>query len=1510
VQVPVTPTEDGPETLRERAVSLVEYLLAVRALTEKPTRSVPGSDAWWQADLPDHPAVALGPDAPAGPWLRVGRPSQPPDPRIPPELVPHLVWDLSSVDEPRLGGAAEASSAAADAGAADQPPAHLRDELERWLAHTWRPWAREVAAAGATRALHDRLYDLRYRLDADAARIELVWGHAILEASAGEQRLRYPLIATPVAIEYDPETTTVTVTPQALPRLQPDALTDLDNRRVADLLDLGGAGGTIDVDPWDVEERREFAERAMRRLGFDPLIAAGRAAGRGASAPRRAGGAEPGRPAARVIDTGVLFVRPRQRMVRRFLEEMRAALAAPGASAGALSSVLAHEPSRLTLPGQVAAEPVAAEPAAAAPAAAEPAAEPAAAEPAAILARGGPTGWAESGGRLLMPMPTNEAQESIARRLAVHQSVAVQGPPGTGKTHTIRNLICHLVAHGRRVLVLAQKEDPLRVLRDGLPEEIQPLCLAILGRSADQLVQLQIAARELSDRAATLDREAEARLVARLSQELLRAEQDLARAQAELGAAAAREGTSHELDGTACSATEVGAWLRETARGLGVVPDAVPPQTPAPLSASEFGILFDLAGRIAAGDRAAALGGLPVDGQLPSGEQLASRRIQLRDARKAADAILDRGISAEGVRRLGEPGREELARALRTAADNLGRREGSWTDRLGHLVGDATWRAVWDEHVVACQRLLAELSRRTSRLAGRVVELPGERGAQPRRLLTELGEIRSRLADGHRVSRLTQAGLHRLMAECQVDGEPVRTVEDVDLVIASVERISLRRELATRWAEWQTRLGAPTPGARAEAAGAAAVEPEIWAGHLLAEAVDALEWERRSWPELHHRLTAIYPGCAASLDARGLGELAGAVEASGSILRADQIEAQLAALDRWIDQVAANAAASPAVAALAAAWRDDDMGDWDAALAEIRRLWTLRPDAQRFAELANRLVTVSPQWTSRITNGEALLPDGETALSAWQWRQAQTWFDETVGGVDTTALGRRVERARDRIRQLTQELVVTSAWLSVARTLDDRRKAALADWTAALRKIGKGTGKSAAHWQAVAQRAMAEAVTAVPVWIMSVDRALEQFRGGAQLFDAVVVDEASQADIFALPVLSLAGRAVVVGDDQQIGPQLVGMPADRVRDLIGAHLAEVPSAAHFDTESSLYDHAVRRSPERILLTEHFRCVPSIISFSSDHYYDGKIQPLRADRPSGIGAPVRPVYVPGGLRTQVDGFGEVNVAEAEALVTRLAAIVADPAYAGKTIGVVSLLSGSGQAAYLQHRIRAEIGADEMERRDLRVGDPYTFQGDERDVVFISMVVAGHAGSAAGGRAEIGAFTKRDYHRRVNVAASRGRDQMWLFHSVHLGELVADDARALLLGYCQTVGQRPAEAPADPAALCENDFQRAVLRQLTARGLHPVPQYRIGRFRIDFVLSTPDGRRLAVECDGDRYAGADAFAQDLRRQEILERVGNCTFVRVRSSIFHREPAVALAPVWQRAAELGLPLTGATP
>ncbi len=54
---------------------------------------------------------------------------------------------------------------------------------------------------------------------------------------------------------------------------------------------------------------------------------------------------------------------------------------------------------------------------------------------------------------ILLSKEANAEQLVIAQRLEQHGAVLVQGPPGTGKTHTIANLIGHLLAQGKSILV-------------------------------------------------------------------------------------------------------------------------------------------------------------------------------------------------------------------------------------------------------------------------------------------------------------------------------------------------------------------------------------------------------------------------------------------------------------------------------------------------------------------------------------------------------------------------------------------------------------------------------------------------------------------------------------------------------------------------------------------------------------------------------------------------------------------------------------------------------------------------------------------------------------------------------------------------------------------------------------------------------------------------------------------------------------------------------------------------
>jgi very-short-patch-repair endonuclease len=226
----------------------------------------------------------------------------------------------------------------------------------------------------------------------------------------------------------------------------------------------------------------------------------------------------------------------------------------------------------------------------------------------------------------------------------------------------------------------------------------------------------------------------------------------------------------------------------------------------------------------------------------------------------------------------------------------------------------------------------------------------------------------------------------------------------------------------------------------------------------------------------------------------------------------------------------------------------------------------------------------------------------------------------------------------------------------------------------------------------------------------------------------------------------------------------------------------------------------------------------------------------------------------------------------------------------------------------------IGAEEIDRRRIVCGDAYSFQGDERHVIFLSLVVAVKDDETRG----FSALTKVSDMQRFNVAVSRAQDQLWLFHSVMPEDVGNRECmRHRLLTYFydparhaagsigvdladlrqQTANpDRPEMAPSP----FDSWFEVDVYLRIADRGFRVIPQYKAGRKRIDLVV---EGRsRLAIECDGDRFHTDENFDDDMSRQRQLERA-NWRFWRVRGSEFYRDPDVALAPLWVRLTELGI-------
>src|SRR5260370_23422240 len=231
-------------------------------------------------------------------------------------------------------------------------------------------------------------------------------------------------------------------------------------------------------------------------------------------------------------------------------------------------------------------------------------------------------------------------------------------------------------------------------------------------------------------------------------------------------------------------------------------------------------------------------------------------------------------------------------------------------------------------------------------------------------------------------------------------------------------------------------------------------------------------------------------------------------------------------------------------------------------------------------------------------------------------------------------------------------------------------------------------------------------------------------------------------------------------------------------------------------------------------------------------------------------------------------GRINRQEASGVEWLLTAEMEEPEYqkneAGQptSFGVVSLV-GDEQALEIDNLLRKHLSPDLCEHHRLLCGNAAQFQGDERDVVFISLVDT----------AQRGPLSLRDqelFKQRFNVAASRARDQMWMVHSLSpQNDLKPDDLRRQLIEHAQDPSHlmRALEEKENRA---QSPFERAVMKRLLAAGYRVQPQWRVGAFRIDMVVEG-ERRRVAIECDGDRYHPLGKIPEELDRQAGLGRQG---------------------------------------
>lgn len=831
---------------------------------------------------------------------------------------------------------------------------------------------------------------------------------------------------------------------------------------------------------------------------------------------------------------------------------------------------------------------------------------------------------------VLFSKPANAEQYEIARRLTKAKAVLVQGPPGTGKTHTIANLLGHLLAQGKTVLVTAHTTKALRVLRGQVDKALQPLCLSVLEGDADSQAQLARAAQEIANRlsgtdAASLRREGA--LLRDKRQKLRDATETLRR---QLRDARFSEVEEMVLGGEALSPIEVAKRIKGEAERDGWIPGPLHAGILCPLSEAEIQQLYATQVILAQTDEAQLAVAQPTLSELVSSADFRLLATERADADSRARAHRPELWSEDAGQGFAASQIQQLHHRVQTAVAVLGE-EQRWLREVlfaGWVGGDH--RGAWDDLLEVVETLATEAATAERLRVAFGPELPKDRPLEE--VATTLAEVVTHLATGGSLgfkTKLTKRPWHQLLDACCVEGRPPKTHDEIQALLAVASLEVNRKRFMGRWCRTVERLDGPA----AENLGDL---PERPAQGYAAEIRTRLEWRETVWEPLIAELGAVgfrweiwlaeHPpvpgdhGELARVQRAGSSGLAEVVEAQAALIRQAELSDALQVQRTYL----AGFPQSEVASVLLQAQDEWNVKLYEDACLDLARLEGLRSAHETRMALLARLETVAPTWARAIAQRwkpHHLSQTQGNATSAWRWRQ---WHQELErrASVSLSELQVRIEQAEGELRRLAAEIIEHDTWAAQRERTGLRAQQALMGYVQTIRKVGKGTGKRAPELLRKARQLLASARHAVPVWVMPLSRVYESFDPRETKFDVVIVDEASQSDVTALAALYLGREHVVVGDKEQVTPDAIGQRIDEVQRLISTDLQGIPNSHLYDGQTSIYDLAETAFGGVIALREHFRCVPEIIQFSNSLSYDLTIRPLREP----MSAALRPALV--------------------------------------------------------------------------------------------------------------------------------------------------------------------------------------------------------------------------------------------------------------------------------------------
>jgi very-short-patch-repair endonuclease len=1465
--------DSNGEITRHRALSLFTYLRELAQLGSAITRHWSEYDqVIWLHEIPDAPEVRRmawrDTDAKEHPqvWIEIKKPELKDPPRFPAELklwVDDTVWRDCELDQPALkpsirnkkvGGASPGDKKAADQVAYLNDHPEISDLWRKYVDEKWKNWSAEERKRRSVQKVYEGFFSLFQKQQQQSERYELVLSIGLLawKPAGGIEIHRHVLTAqTHLTFESSRGIISVNAAGEgAKLTLEQDMLDEPPNLRGESLEQkLSEIGDAI----WDTPRVGEVLSIWINRLSA-----------KGRYAPSL-------EPQERVFDFPTIHLAPAIVLRRRgekgyvtvlkdILTEIENGMQVPEAVRSLISTY--SDP------------------------------------------RGDIGNSDNTPDEIYFPKSSNEEQEKIVRRLHDRHGLVVQGPPGTGKSHTIANLVSHLLAMGQRVLVTSHSPRALRVLRDKFPKTVSPLCIMLLDDDRQALKELEDSVSQITKAFDNWNPDENQKRIEELERQLGKARAEESEILRRVRERRSAETAIHEEIMGCYRGTfaEIARQLKEQESGHSWIPDVLADGDEPPLSDNEAKLLIKLLCEKT--DKQDELSFETIDpNELPT-------PLMFRDSVKLEERLLleleaaspHRSHSAYSAL-LNSP-KSVLAQLvgslteLKSRIHSLMLHEVRW---MGKAVTDVlsnrghAWREAvrtTEENLDAIEPCLAPVA--TQEISG-LNTINRDHAKARATVKQDANDLLLHFESGGKLGFWIFRP--KVVKKCQyllntiyVDGQQIDKPASLRKLLSWIDLMEGIDILKKVW----TGLVASAPTGM----------PAVIASHYRSRCQNLKELFSLKDSIEALRQEVFSPYGILEPDWSNIGELDGLLAAIRAVDVEDHLtecKQQHEALENRLVQTTLSSISHPRIQQACKAIRNRDFQEYAECHNYLSELWGLHQRADHCDQLLERLKHKAPELTRILSQGPSDNAwDTRMAQFArgWNWARCNSWLNRVTDTRDEAILNRELQRLREDQASLIEKMVAEKAWRHCFDKMADHELTNLKAWKQEMKLVGKGMGKHASRHRDNAKKHMKECRSAIPAWIMPIYRVAQTVSPRAELFDVVVVDEASQAGPEALFLTYLAKKMVVVGDDKQISPETF-IDQDKVGHLQKMHLEDFPNSNIFGVEFSLFDIAKIFYTGLIRLTEHFRCMPEIIQFSNNLCYtDTPLVPLRQHGMERL-EPLQVVEVSDGYER-----GERNVInppEAEAITNKIAECVEDSRYENRTMGVISLL-GRSQAQYIEELLRKRIGPVEMAKRQLICGEAYAFQGDERDVIFLSMVRSAREGRA------VAALVQAKDERRFNVAASRAKDQVWLFHTVTLNDLRKECLRYKLIDYYYhphvegapefeellariNEARRSLSGPPDPF---DSWFEVDIFKKIGDRGFRVIPQFQVGNYFIDLVIEGMKGR-LAVECDGDSFHGPERYDPDMARQRALERCG-WQFWRIRASSFYREPDSSLVSLWK--------------